>query len=78
MQVSWWSKELVTAASVSDSVRGWLEDSNLSNNEWVLQGEPTSRKCIIRFNGAEALAFRRVAQALGKLKTPRPGGGAGH
>ncbi|CAK0830590.1 unnamed protein product, partial [Prorocentrum cordatum] len=70
-------KLLVTATAVADAIRGWMEDSNIAEDDWLVEGERTSKKYAIRITGTKALAARKVAQELVILRLHRPPDGAG-
>ena len=60
----------ITKAAAGESITKWLQDSNISEQDWTLEGSELDRRFKIRFRGEAGYAAIRAKQAFGTIRGP--------
>ncbi|CAK0902433.1 unnamed protein product, partial [Prorocentrum cordatum] len=69
------TREVMPKAAIARAVQPWLEDSNLGEGEFTVEGEPADTRYQIVVKGARGYAARKVSQAISSLRLPGRGAG---
>ena len=66
------TSELVSHSSILESIKPFMGEADLSENQWDLLGAPLgiSRNSIVRFTGSEAIAARRAKTCFQLRRLP--------
>ncbi|CAK0898986.1 unnamed protein product [Prorocentrum cordatum] len=62
------SRNVIPKQNMLNALKPWLERNNLAESDFVIEGDPASKKFSVRIGGSRSYAERKVAQCMSSLK----------